>query len=316
MASRHLEWLVAGSLAGWAAARLTGADRLRALEAVAVPVLSFTPQAAAGAWLAAVLLRGKGPSATAAIAGATLTAAVTPRARPGRQPPATGPVLRVLTANLLVGRAAEARVVSLVRGTGADVLFAQELTDGAVTRLIRAGLGDLLPYEMTDTRASGACGSGIYARYPLSDGHALAPTTIAQPAARLDLPSGRSVHLVCVHLRAPSPPWRRGAVARWRDDMSVLPPPGDPIVILAGDFNGTLDHAQVRRLLRSGYTDAASEAGGGLVPTWGPEPRGRPALLTIDHVLIDPRCAVRAASVHRLPGSDHRAVYAELRLPA
>jgi endonuclease/exonuclease/phosphatase (EEP) superfamily protein YafD len=87
-------------------------------------------------------------------------------------------------------------------------------------------------------------------------------------------------------------------------------------VILAGDYNATLDHAQFRRLLRMGHLDAASQAGYGLVPTWGPDPRGRPALFTFDHVLIDPRCAVLATSAHPVAGSDHRALYVELRLPA
>jgi endonuclease/exonuclease/phosphatase (EEP) superfamily protein YafD len=93
----------------------------------------------------------------------------------------------------------------------------------------------------------------------------------------------------------------------------MLPAPADPPRVLAGDFNATADHAQFRRLLRLGHVDAAAQLGRGLIPTWGPA--GRPALLTLDHVLLDPRCAVLAASVHQLPGSDHRAVYAEFRLP-
>jgi len=52
-----------------------------------------------------------------------------------------------------------------------------------------------------------------------------------------------------------------------------------------------------------------------LAPTWGPLPGGRVAVLTLDHVLADPRCAVLASSVHALPGTDHRAVFARLRLP-
>ena len=96
---------MAGALAGWAAARLAGADRLRFTEAWAVPLLSFTPQVTAGAWAGALLLRGAGPAAATAVAGAALTAAVGPRAVPCRQPPAAGPMLRVLTANLLAGRA-------------------------------------------------------------------------------------------------------------------------------------------------------------------------------------------------------------------
>jgi hypothetical protein len=62
--------------------------------------------------------------------------------------------------------------------------------------------------------------------------------------------------------------------------------------------------------------NAALQADNALVPTWRPERSGCPGLLTIDHILIDPRCTVRATSIHRLPGSDHRALYARLRLPA
>jgi endonuclease/exonuclease/phosphatase family metal-dependent hydrolase len=38
-------------------------------------------------------------------------------------------------------------------------------------------------------------------------------------------------------------------------------------------------------------------------------------VLTLDHVLVDRGCAVLAYSVHIIPGSDHRAVYAEIQLP-
>src|ERR1700733_14176571 len=140
MLSRRVEWAVAGALGGWAAARLAGADRLRFAEAWAVPLLSFTPQVTAAALASALLLRGAGPAAATAVAGAALTAAVGPRAVPHRQPPAAGPVLRVLTANLLVGRAAAEMVVELVCRQDADVLFVQELTDEAAARLQRAGL--------------------------------------------------------------------------------------------------------------------------------------------------------------------------------
>jgi endonuclease/exonuclease/phosphatase (EEP) superfamily protein YafD len=315
MSSRRLEWAVAGGLAGWAAARLAGADRLAFAEAWTVPLLSFTPQAAAGAWASVLLVRGRGASATAALAAAALTAAVAPRAMACRQPGAAGPVLRVLTANLRAGRAAAGPVVGLARRTGADVLFVQEATDEAVTRLQQAGISDLLANQMTQPVAGGPRGRCIYARYPLSGGLAVDPAAVAQCAARLDLPSGPSVQLVCVHARPPKPPWSPRAAARWRGELAALPPPGSLPVILAGDFNATIDHAQFRRLLHRGYVDAARQAGNGLVLTWGPEPRGHPALLTIDHVLIDPRCAVRATSAHRLPGSDHHALYAELRLP-
>jgi endonuclease/exonuclease/phosphatase (EEP) superfamily protein YafD len=315
MRSPRLEWAVAGGLAGWAVARLTAADRVRLVEDVAVPLIAFTPHVTVAAGLAAVLLRRKGPAATAALAAAALAAVVAPRAIPRRQPPADGPVLRVLTLNLLCGRAAGDQLVELVRSTGADVLFLQELTEDAVSRLKQAGLNELLPHEMADIAGYRYRGSGIYARYPLHEGLTIGPGDASQPTARLDLPSGQSVQLVCVHPHPPMPPWHGSAAPRWRLELDALPPPGDLPVVLAGDYNATLDHAHFRKLLRLGHVDAASQVGNGLVPTWGPEPHGRPALLPFDHVLIDPRCAVLATSAHRLPGSDHHALYAELRLP-
>jgi endonuclease/exonuclease/phosphatase (EEP) superfamily protein YafD len=316
MPSRRIEGAVAGALVGWAAARLAGADRLRFAEPWAVPLLSFTPQAAAAAWAGALLLRGKGPAAAAAIAGAALAAAVGPRAIPSRQPAAAGPVLRVLTANLLVGRAAADVVVELAGRQQADVLFVQELTCEAEAILQRAGLSDVLAHQVTRPVAEGTRGSGIYARHRLTGGPPGPPFSAARCTARLDLPSGQFVQLVCIHTPAPKPPWVPRATARWRAQLSALPTPGDVPFILAGDFNATLDHAQFRRLLHIGYVDAASQAGNGLALTWGPRPHRRPALLAIDHILADRRCAVLTTSVHRLTGTDHRALYAELRLPA
>jgi endonuclease/exonuclease/phosphatase (EEP) superfamily protein YafD len=314
MPSRCTEWAVAGALAGWAAARLAGADRLRFAEAWAVPLLSFTPQVTAGAWASTLLLRSPGPAAAAAVAGAALTAAVGPRAVPCRQPPAAGPVLRILTANLLAGRALAEAVAELVGRTHADVLFVQELTAQAAARLQQAGLGDLLPHQVTQPVRPGTR-SSIYARHPLRGGPPAAPPSAARCTAWLDLPSGQCVQLTCIHAAPPRPPWSPGATARWRGQLSGLPAPGDSLRILAGDFNATLDHAQFRRLLHRGYLDAASQAGHGLSLTWGPRPGRHPALLAIDHVLIDRRCAVETTSAHWLAGSDHRALYAELRLP-
>ena len=268
---------MAGALAGWAAARLAGADRLRFAEAWAVPLLSFTPQVTAGAWASALLMQGAGPAAASAVAGAALTAAVGPRAVPNRQPRAAGPVLRVLTANLLFGRAMAEEVVELVGRRHADVLFVQELTDEAAAGLQGAGLGDLLPYRVTQPTPHGTRGS-IYARYAMRGGPLAAPVSAARCTAWLDLPSGQSVQLACIHAAPPKPPWSPDATARWRRQLSALPAPGDSPRILAGDFNATLDHAQFRRLLRRGYLDAASQVGNGLSPTWGPQRARRPGL--------------------------------------
>ena len=74
--------------------------------------------------------------------------------------------------------------------------------------------------------------------------------------------------------------------------MRALPSSGaGPPRVLAGDFNATLDHAELRRLLDRGYRDAAEQAGVALRPTW-PAGKSLPTLVTIDHVLADPRIRV------------------------
>jgi endonuclease/exonuclease/phosphatase (EEP) superfamily protein YafD len=316
---KRIVWLAVGAIAGLGAARLARADRFRRAEAQVVPLLSFAPHAMAGGLLGWLLLR-RHPvaSAAAGVTGTALAAVVLPRVIGRPQPPADGPVLRVLTANLLHGRADEEALVALVQRKGADVLFVQELTEPAVVRLKQAGLADMLPYELIDVRGDSSRGSGIYARCPLAEGTQFPSNFAAQPTAQMELPGGQRVALACIHTHPPNPP-RPGPVARWREDLGMLPPPADspelaPLV-LAGDFNATLDHEHFRRVLRLGHVDAAAQLGRGLVPTWGPLARG-PAVLAIDHVLLDPGCAVLAVEVLRLRGSDHRAVYTEFRLPA
>jgi endonuclease/exonuclease/phosphatase family metal-dependent hydrolase len=315
-----LAWAFAGGLAGLAVIRVTAADRGGGIDAPAAALLPLTPLAAAAGWLTALLSTGEVAASTALSAGA-LTMVLAPRAMSQRQPAATGPVLAVLTANLLYGRAAPGSVVGLVRRTGAEVLFVQELSQGAAGRLRKAGLEDVLPHVRSDFSAAEPRGNAIYARYPLSAVPAPVSTSSVQPAAMLRSPAG-PVRLACIHLRTPGRPWRRSGAADWRADLSALlavplpADPADPPLILAGDFNSTVDHAAFRQVLRGGLIDAADQVGNGLVPTWGPLPGGRVALLTLDHVLADPRCAVLASSVHPLPGTDHRAVFARLRLPA
>ena len=307
-------WVVAGGFAGWAAARVTAADRVRRTESVAVPLLSFTPQVAAAAPWAALTLRltrRKGPAAAAALAAGALGAVVRSRGVSRPQPAVSGPVLRVLTLNLWHGQADAEALVALAREASADVVFVQELTADAVPRLKQAGLEDLLPHTRVELR-HGSRGSGIYARLPLSEGPRVAPVRSAQPTALLELPTGEAVELVCVHPAAPVVQRRDGAV-QWRTELGVIPPPAGLPRVVAGDFNATLDHAVFRDVLGLGYTDAALQAGTALTPTWGLPEKG--AVLTLDHVLVDRSCAVLACSVHAVPGSDHRAVFAVIQLP-
>jgi endonuclease/exonuclease/phosphatase family metal-dependent hydrolase len=86
--------------------------------------------------------------------------------------------------------------------------------------------------------------------------------------------------------------------------------------VLAGDFNATLDQAEFRDVVDRGYADAAAVTGKGLEPTF-PTMGHRllPPTVAIDHVLADRRLGISEYGVDDLPGSDHRAVHAQLVLP-
>jgi endonuclease/exonuclease/phosphatase (EEP) superfamily protein YafD len=96
--------------------------------------------------------------------------------------------------------------------------------------------------------------------------------------------------------------------------MESLPAPSSDVIrILAGDFNASLDHSPLRDVIAGGYTDAGDATGTGLHPTWPADWR-IPPMITIDHVLYDKRASAVTTSVHTVPGTDHRALFAELRL--
>ncbi|MDG4792612.1 endonuclease/exonuclease/phosphatase family protein [Micromonospora sp. WMMD1082] len=307
-------WLAVTPGAAWALARLVGLDRGPLVQA-----LAFTPYAMLGSLAPLVLalaLRCRWPAVVAALATVVLLALVAPRALPTPQPSTAGPVLRILTANLLAGAADPRTVVELARAERVDVLVVQEFTPGAEAALDRLGLDQLLPYRQLNP-VVGTPGSGLYARHPISGGgirQLRGGWGFTQAYATVAVPGAPPVRVESAH---PAAPYAVDQVGSWRADLAAQPAatPDGPLSILAGDFNATLDHGPLRALLATGYADAAASVGAGLTGTWGPYDGDPIPPVVIDHVLVDRRIAVRAVSVHPLPGSDHRMVLAELRLP-
>jgi endonuclease/exonuclease/phosphatase (EEP) superfamily protein YafD len=307
-----LAWLLVVPFAAWAVVRLAGLERGFPL----VPLVAYTPLVAAGAVAvvaAAALLRERLAAVAAALLAAALVVVVAPRAIGGPTSPdgRAGPRVVVVSANMQYGTGSPEALVDLVRRTRADVLSVQELTPSLAARRDAAGLERLLPERVAEPRDEGA-GMGLYARLPLAPLEVAGRRRNPLIAATARPPGGPVVELVAVH----PPPPIRGAVSDWRADLRALPSatPDGRLRVLAGDFNATLDHAELRRLLDTGYEDAAAEVGAGLRATW-PNGRRLPPPVAIDHVLADERCGVAAFSVHPIPGTDHRAVVAELVLP-
>ena len=278
-----------------------------------MPVVAFTPQVALVAVLVGVIalvVRARVAAVVAVVVALALAACVVPRTVAGGPHP-RGPVLRVLSANIKYGLADEEALTDLVRRVRADVLVVQELTHDSRTTLATSGLEEILPHQVVSVRPE-ADGTGIYARFPIERiGTLVGPSGHAQVEAELAVPGAASVRITAVH--AQSPKLRRNPA--WRASLRLLPAAtSGRSELLVGDFNATLDHAEMRRLLGRGWADAADRSGDGLIGTWPADASPFPAV-TLDHVLVSRSLGVRRTAVHEVRSSDHRAVFAVLELP-
>ncbi len=301
-------WLV------WAVVRTFG------LEAgPAIPAMTFTPYVGLISplpLLLALVLRRWVVAAVALLTVLAFVHALLPRALAGPRPTVARrrdgagdgrqPVRRS-------GRPAGGR--RLVRRQRVDVLALEELPPEELARLDRAGLRRIMPYRRYALGAGGASASGLFSRRPITP--LRAENSLGrqgQPRGLIAVPPALPIDLQVIHPPPPINPDGRGI---WNHMLGELTRPsgGDRLRLLAGDFNATLDHHALRRLLGDGgYVDAADAVGAGYDTTW-PAGRDFPPEITIDHVLVDPRVRVEDVSVHTVPRSDHRAVIATLVLP-
>ncbi|SFR15341.1 Uncharacterized conserved protein YafD, endonuclease/exonuclease/phosphatase (EEP) superfamily [Lentzea waywayandensis] len=249
---------------------------------------------------------------TMTLVGIVLVANVAPRAFPDARANGVGQQVRLMTANLLTGIADAPFIVQEVRKRGIDILAMQELTPEMVRDLERAGLNQVLPNRVFLAEPGGS-GSGLASKFPLTRRNLTPPGTLQQAGALVDLP-GKDIEVVSVH---PLPPVVTAGPEAWQRELAGLPSPDSTgaIRVLAGDFNATLDHVGLTRLLNKGYVDAADQVGKGLIHTWPSDSGFWPPPVTIDHVLVDSKVLVDTVDVFDVPGSDHRAVVTQFVVP-
>lgn len=232
---------------------------------------------------------------------------------------ATSVDVRVLSSNLRLGRADATSFVALARKS-ADVITVSELTPAAVDRFTEAGLGQEFPHSALKP-SGGAGGIGLWSRHPLSELPLGKSGEYTMSAARIQIPGVRLDPLVAsVHVESPVAS-NRNTVSQWRIGMGAAKAAmsafavsaGPGAVIIAGDFNSTPDERQFRDLMTNGYRDAVQQTGSGFAPTF-PSRSWHPPLLTIDHIITRNAAAQTVKTVY-IPGSDHRALLATIKVP-
>jgi endonuclease/exonuclease/phosphatase (EEP) superfamily protein YafD len=238
------------------------------------------------------------------------------RARRPRLPAGDGPSLRVVTANLLSGNRSVEELGRELAADGADVVVVQELTPAHAEALQAGGLLRAMPHHVLDPQP-GFHGSGLFSRWSITQPAVFNVHGMGMAAATVQAPTG-DVHVVAVHVINPA---RKGMIPTWRAQLDWLAEHArgsDVPVVLAGDYNATMDHRALGALGRTGLIDAHDAAGRGLGLTWPQRSftgHGRwPAwpVMRLDHVLVTPTLAVRAVRTARSAGSDHRRIVADL----
>ncbi|MEU9857022.1 endonuclease/exonuclease/phosphatase family protein [Streptomyces sp. NPDC047974] len=218
--------------------------------------------------------------------------------------------VRVIAANVEFGQATGS-LVDLARREKPQLLYVSEC-DPRCVRTLTAALSRQLPHRAS-VDAEGSKGSVILSAYPLRDRSAV-PATMGMPGATAEI-AGRAVRLQLAHPMPPLPDqvglWKT-ELARLRAEIDARPP--DEALVLAGDFNASQDHAAYRAFLTTrALLDAAHVTGASRTPTW-PAEGPLPPYVQIDHVLSSHTLTPVATRFLPLPGSDHRAVLADLDL--
>lgn len=237
-------------------------------------------------------------------------------------PEPTATSIRVMTWNT-AGEATDPELIARVAvAMGADIVALPETTEpnGTAVAVAMRGMGHRMwvhnaRYSGWDARSTTLLITPDLGDYSViassEDGSSNTSTVPSAVAMPID---GSGPIVVAVHAVAP----REAYMDRWRDDLKwVADQCSTDQVIMAGDFNATLDHMD--RLGVDGHTlglcdDAAAATGNGAVGTW---PSDVPELLgaPIDHVMTAKGYRATGSVVLSSTGdsgSDHRPLIVQL----
>ena len=304
------QWVAAHVVALRGAAAVLGAVAAVALAVMAIP----RPTRTVGLALAVVM----------ALFAAGNVAVIAARGTGGSDVAGDASSVTVLSWNTLGEVPDAATIADLALEEGADVVVLPETTGPLgeeVAIAMRDGGSPMWVHTVAFDEVAKARSTTILISPDLGDYEVVSAVVPGPPGNTNTLPSivaepvdGDGPRIVAVHAVAPI----RWELRNWRSDLDWLAEQcAGENVIMAGDFNATIDHFAGRGVDGGDLgrcRDAAVQAGAGGLGTWPtevPELLGSP----IDHVLATPGWEVDAFRVVGEldgAGSDHRPIVATL----
>ncbi|MHB1171373.1 MAG: endonuclease/exonuclease/phosphatase family protein [Lacisediminihabitans sp.] len=228
----------------------------------------------------------------------------------------------VLSWNTLGDAPGPAAIAKLALSSGADIVTLPETTEATaitVALLMKAGGHPMWVHtvafdQVSKSKSTSLLTSAALGRYHVGTGTGTGPTsTLPTIIAKPD--NGTGPTIVAVHAVAPLP----SELKNWRSDLVGLSTVcTGRNVILAGDFNSTIDHmaglGSSPGTALGSCRDAAVQTRNAAVGTW---PTFAPALLgaPIDHVMVTADWRVTGMRVIEnldKAGSDHRPIVVQL----
>ncbi|WP_342371759.1 endonuclease/exonuclease/phosphatase family protein [Propioniciclava soli] len=230
---------------------------------------------------------------------------------PGPAPAAEGSPLRVASFNTYFGQADPDATAAQLSASDPDVIVLLEVGEEFIETPAMAALLDGYPHRggLPTPRGATPINTLVAAREPLeligrsawTANHLVLGTTTAD---------GEPVTLIAAH-----PSNMMQGVAKWRREATQLTDDvathiDEPLLVI-GDMNTTREGATYREITAPGLVNAAQQAGAGWQPTFSGS-RRLPALIAIDHALVNDQVAASHFETFAVPGSDHRGIIVDV----
>lgn len=273
------------------------------------PIQALTPWLMAPSVPAGLLaaLTGRWPQVLVAALVVGFLVRLSPPLRRTATPPAHGPVLRVLYANVKFDQAtpqlAAETLMRLAVEYDVDVLSASEVTVTLAEALEANGIHESLPSRV-GTPVTGPEASVIWTRRTVIERGDRGPGPTWDAEVTIDV-DGAPLRVIATH---PLPPVGADMRPHWQPGLASTAQrarrTGAPTLVV-GDLNAAHWHPSWRRFVGRSFASAHETLGRGWTMSW-PDDRWWPPFVRLDHALCGPGLAPLSIQDVSIPGSDHR----------